>query len=62
MRRLWVIEMVVGAKDGEPVWEPTVGCGVTRDQARQEIIRWQEDNPADRFRVKEYLPYDIEQP
>lgn len=54
VRRLWVIEMLVA----EDRWEPTVGCGLTRDQARDEINRWREDNPADQFRVREYRPYE----
>lgn len=51
--RLWVVEMLVD--DGR--WEPTVGCGITRDQARNECIQWRSDNPADQFRVREYVPY-----
>lgn len=54
VRRLWVIEMMVGGAG----WQPTVGCGITRDQAREECMRWREDNPADQFRVREYLPYE----
>jgi hypothetical protein len=42
-------------------WEPTVGCGLTRDEAREEWARWSEDNPEDKFRVREYRPYgDVE--
>lgn len=51
--RLWVVEMEVA--DGR--WEPTVGVGVTREQAREECMRWRENNPADNFRVKEYQRY-----
>jgi hypothetical protein len=52
MRRLlWVVEMLVD----DDRWEPTVGVGLSREQARQECHRWMEENPADKFRVREYV-------
>lgn len=53
MKRIWVVEMLIGSKGGH-VWEPTVGCGITRSQGREELVQWREDNPADRFRLREY--------
>lgn len=51
--RLWVIEML----GDDDLWEPTVGCGITLDDARREVLRWRENNPDDKFRVKEYVRY-----
>lgn len=53
MQRLWVVEMLVDYGR----WEPTVGCGLCREEARQEVIKFREANPADEFRVREYRPY-----
>ena len=40
--RLWVIEMLVEANPDR--WEPTFGCGFTREGARHEVLRWREEN------------------
>ena len=53
--RLWVIEMLVEANPDR--WEPTVGCGLTREEARHEVLRWREENLSDKFRVREYVRY-----
>ena len=47
---LWVVEMNI---DG--AWHPTVGVTVTRDQARSELEDWQERNPDDKFRLRQYI-------
>ena len=51
-RRLWVVE--IDFDDGKG-WQPTVGVGLTRDDARRECAEWQQNNSADKFRVREYV-------
>ena len=50
--RLWVVEMLV---DESGQWEPTIGTGLDRDDARHECNRWMERNPNDRFRIRCYI-------
>lgn len=55
-QRIWVVEMLNDEYAmSPPRWEPTVGVGLSRDHARAECDRWREDNPDDKFRVREYL-------
>ena len=51
--RIWIVEMRVN-EDPER-WAPTVGVGLTRHAARIECDTWRQDNPADKFRVREYV-------
>lgn len=50
MKHIWVVEML---DDGR--WFPTVGSGITREEARWEMAQWRERNPSDRFRVRKYV-------
>lgn len=54
IRRLWVIEMLYDEAD---VWFPQE-AEFTREAARAEMITYIENNPGDKFRVREYRPYD----
>ena len=49
MKLLWVVEMKIGDN-----WEPTVGVGLTRADARWEKKCWEGGNPTDTFRVVKY--------
>jgi hypothetical protein len=49
---LWVVEMLM-PHNGR--WEPTVGAGITRDDARRELRVWRERNQPDRFRIVPYM-------
>lgn len=50
---LWVVEIDFGDGKG---WMPTVGCGLSRDHGREALRQWREENPADKFRLRKYLP------
>ena len=51
---LWVIEMRCNGR-----WEPTVGAGLSRADARREVSDyWKTNNPRDRFRVVKYIRAD----
>lgn len=52
IRRLWVIEMLYD--DG--IWFPQE-AEFTREAARAEMTSYIENNPGDKFRVREYRPY-----
>jgi len=48
---VWIIEIKDGSK-----WIPTIGCGLTRDDAHQlKRGKWEYLNPSDKFRVKKYI-------
>jgi hypothetical protein len=58
-RHVWIVEMLnCHYANIPPRWEPTVGCGLTQKDARQEARYWHRRNPFDRFRVRRY---DIEE-
>lgn len=49
---IWVIEMKVC----KGLWEPTVGCGISRKSARHKMKDyWYANNPYDQFRVVKYI-------
>ena len=48
---IWIVEMFINETDR---WEPTVGCGLTRGDARKEKQRWEIRNPDNKFRVMKY--------
>ena len=52
MKRVWVIEMLIGKK-----WEPTIGAGLTKKDAKM-FMRgdWIRTCPNDKFRVRKYVP------
>lgn len=50
-RRLWIVEMLFSN-----VWKPTIGVPWSRDEARQELLRWKEIYPHDSFRIVDYVP------
>ena len=48
--RVWVVEML------NPIsclWEPTIGTGLTRDEARDEQRSWERGSD-DKFRITKY--------
>lgn len=47
-RHIWVVEMFLCG------WEPTVGVGLDRAGAQQEMKKWKEKNLDDRFRICKY--------
>ena len=47
--KIWVVEM-----KNEDVWESTVGVGLSRECAREEMEGWASANPRDKFRVAKY--------
>ena len=49
-RRVWIVEIWERGR-----WAPTTGCHLDRADARLGCKYWHEDNPADRFRVREYV-------
>jgi len=49
LNRIWVVEMYCNGR-----WWPTVGAGITREEAREEMSTWKEKNPCNRFRVRKY--------
>lgn len=49
---IWVVEML--SEKGK--WEPTVGCYLTRSDARREKkYDWEYNNPKDKFRIRKYV-------
>ena len=51
MHHVWIIEMLCDGK-----WLPTVGCGLTREDARIKMRdEWKRPMPDEKFRV---WPYD----
>lgn len=54
-KHVWIIEMLCDGK-----WEPTIGCRLTRSEAREEMkCDWMARNKHDRFRVRKYVAEDI---
>ena len=51
--RIWVIEMRQWC---DSKWGPTVGCYLTREEAREQLCGWKQRNPEYYFRVTEYRP------
>lgn len=54
---LWVVEIMF-ADDKSAGWNPTCGVALSREEAREAMIEWQQSNPNHFFRVKEYRRYD----
>lgn len=52
MAHVWVVEMW---HDERERWEPCVGIGLTREDAREEREVWKLNNPDDRFRIEKYV-------
>lgn len=60
-RKVWVVEMLTQDRGswreaGPQRWEPTIGCGLTRNGARDVLAKWCASNPHDRFRLVAYVP------
>ena len=51
MNEVWIVEMW---DEGHARWEPTVGCALSRYDARLQLASWKEDNPSDKFRLRKY--------
>lgn len=52
LEHVWIVEMLNPLNN---TWEPTIGCGLTKDDARQELNKWATNNPDDRFRPVRYV-------
>jgi hypothetical protein len=52
-KSIWVVEM---QNDVTHKYEPTVGVGLDYYCGSQELTRWKNNNPDDKFRLKEYAP------
>lgn len=52
MKHIWVVEM---RSDVNYRWEPTVGVGLCRADARREMKQWKKITPFDKFRLKKYV-------
>lgn len=48
---IWIVEIWLDGK-----WKPTVGSGLTREDARQELRRWKQKCLNDKFRLQKYIP------
>jgi hypothetical protein len=49
---IWVVEQ----KGEYGIWRPTVGTGLTKQQAIEEMnYYWKENHPEENFRVKKYI-------
>ena len=48
--KIWVIEI-----HGEFGWNPTVGVGKTKDEARKLLDDWLKINTFDNFRITKYV-------
>ena len=51
--RIWVVE-VLHDSASYLGWRATVGVGLTREEARKEMVVWKRRNPCDRFRLCRY--------
>lgn len=50
--QIWIIEQ----KDKDGLFKPTVGAGLTRDDAVREMnYYWKTNFPKNKFRVKKYV-------
>ena len=56
-RRIWIVEMYAELRwpYGPNGWGPTVGGGLTRDDARKVMKTWRQRNPSDKFRLICYM-------
>jgi len=50
--RVWIVEIYYV---DQPRWHPTVGCALSRDDARVVLAEWKRRNPSDRFRIRRYV-------
>lgn len=50
-RYLWIIEIYENGK-----WMTTVGGGLSRQDARRDLVDWKHNNPCDEFRIRKYVP------
>lgn len=51
MKYIWVVEM---RNPANYRWEPTIGVGLCREDARMELKEWRKTNPFYFFRLKKY--------
>ena len=49
---IWIVEINFGEPDK---WMPTVGAGLSRDDARKELARWKKNNPPNKHRLRRYI-------
>jgi hypothetical protein len=50
---VWIVEMLIC--DLPDKWSPTVEAALSRDEAKQKMKEWREQNPEDKFRVARYV-------
>lgn len=53
---VWIVEM-----KGFFVWSATVGCSLTRSDARLALQEWRKQCPHDQFRVTKYTAFHASQ-
>lgn len=46
---VYIVEMFWAGR-----WQPTVGCGIDREQGRRAVKHWRTTNPNDKFRLSKY--------
>lgn len=56
-RYVWIVEMLVDNRR-ESTWEATVGCALTRDDARKVLAFWKDKNHSDRYRIRRYASHE----
>jgi len=52
LRHVWVVEVDFSRDQS---WAPTVGVGLTRDDAMAAIADWRKRLPDDKFRLQKYV-------
>ena len=51
---IWVVEVIFNPSSKGAKWEPTVGVGLTRDDARREMEEWKTEVQGAQFRIRRY--------
>ena len=54
MKHVWIVEMWIETP-GHERWDPTVGCGLTKDDGQNALETWRERNPDDKFHLVKYV-------
>lgn len=50
---VWIVE-IDASTTATRKWEPTVGCGLTKEDGEQVLNDWESQNPDDTFRLTKY--------
>ena len=52
---VWIVEMwFKPTKRYRLGWQPTVGCGLSREDGRRKLAEWKKTNLNDKFRLRRY--------